>query len=177
MAFDVTQLTSEDLETIAALIKGGGNRSPVWKPLRDMRAPQTQKGRLNRPHFEWSADEPPEGTKIPAYPRLMWDAKGTEYSIANPIDEQRRRDEGWTTAPPMASALSASDRIQSELAALSPEDRQFVIEAQKQARLNKLKEQMSGLSNADLAALMAAQPTADAPVAVTEPAKAKQKTA
>ncbi len=150
MAIDFTQLTAEDLETLAALVKGAGNRSPIWKPLKDLRPPTTAKGRLNRPHFEWQADEPPEGVVIKPYPRLFWDGKGVEHLVGTPEDEQRDKREDWKPYPPLLGAATDADRLQEELNSLSPEDREWVIKAEREARLNRLKDRMSGLSDADL---------------------------
>lgn len=157
----------EDLPPeIQALIGGANHRSPIRKPLTDLREPTTAKGRLNRPHFEWSADPPPEGTVIPPYPRLFWDANGVEIKIASPEHEASTVQPEWTSAPPMAHAISAVDQLQKELAALSVEDRAFVMEAQRKARLERLHGKLSLLSDGDIASL--------APVTVPVEVKAKK---
>lgn len=150
-------------------------RSPAFKPLRDLRAPATQKGRLNRPHFEWSADD--DGTTvIPPFPRLYWDERGVERRIENEDDLVRLVGKDWTDRPPMAHAQTEKERAEAMLAMLSPEDRQFVLEAQQKTRLERIREQLSGLSPADIAAIMTANAPTELPTAPVE-VKASKKTA
>jgi hypothetical protein len=178
MAGDVSDL-------VAALQQGGGDnelidklrgllglpnagRSPIMKPLRDLRAPTTAKGRLNRPHFEWSAEDD-GNTFIAPFPRLYWDARGVEVRIESEEELLMRDRTGWTDRPPMAHALTERERADAMLAQLSPEDRQFVLEAQKKTRLDRIRETLSGLSSADIAAIMSSQqPVAEKK---TEPVK------
>lgn len=151
---DLDNLTPEQIEQLKGILgsTGGMNRSPGWKPLKDMRAPTTQKGRLNRPHFEWSADDDGQ-TVIKPYPRLYWDANGIEKRIENaetPIPAD------WSAYPPSKAAIvDPMVRMQQEFDALSPEDQQFVLEAQKKARLAKLNEMMAGMTEANISNLVA----------------------
>lgn len=155
-------------------------RSPVRKPLADLRAPSTAKGRLHRPHFEWSADPPPEGVTIGPWPRLMWDPRGVERRLENE-DHMRATigdGVGWTSAPPMANAISDEDRLAAEIASLSKEDREFLLTQHRTARLNSLTERMLSLSPEAVAKL--APTPAPAPVPVPMAAAkdaAKTKTA
>ncbi len=150
---DLDNLTPDQIEQLKGILgsTGGVNRSPAFKPLKDMRMPTTQKGRLNRPHFEWSADDD-GNTWIKPYPRLYWDAAGVERRVESaetPIPSD------WTSYPPSKAAIvDPMVRMQQEFDALSPEDQQFVLDAQKKARLNRLNEMMAGASEANLAALM-----------------------
>jgi hypothetical protein len=149
---DLDNITPEQLEQLKALIgQAPGSRSPAWKPLKDMRAPTTQKGRLNRPHFEWSAEDDGQ-TVIKPYPRLYWDANGVEKRVES---EAEFIPHDWTSYPPSKAAIvDPMVRAQQEFDALSPEDQQLVLAAQKQARLNRLQSMMSDLSDANLAQLM-----------------------
>lgn len=149
-------------------------RSPAFKPLRDLRAPTTAKGRLNRPHFEWSADDDGQ-TVIPPFPRLYWNAQGVEVRIESEAD-LARVGKDWTSSPPMAHAQTEKERAEAMLAMLSPEDRQFVLEAQQKTRLERIREQLSGLSAADIAAIMSANAPAAEPAAPVE-VKSTKKTA
>lgn len=153
---DLSQLPAE----IQALVNGGqGQRSPIRKPLTDLRPPMTAKGRLNRPHFEWSADPDPNPPAITSATHLFWDATGVEHAVTDEGLGNVPKD--WTTSPPMAHALSAMERAQAELMMLSPEDRQFVLDAQKKTRLDRIREQLSGLSATDIAAILAANAPAE----------------
>ena len=155
---DLANLTPEMIEQLKGILgtAGGVTRTPAWKPLKDMRPPTTAKGRLNRPHFEWSAED--DGmTVIRPFPRLYWDKNGKEMRVESaemPIPQD------WTASPPIATALDATAQLQAQFDALSPEDQIFVLEAQKQARLKKIHDLMSGLSEADIASFSAAQKTA-----------------
>lgn len=151
---DLANLTLDQIDQLKAVLgsTGGVNRSPGFKPLRDMRAPTTAKGRLNRPHFEWSADDDGQ-TVIKPYPRLYWDEGGVERRVET-AEADKLTPAAWMPYPPMKAAIVAPMvKMQAEFDALSPEDQEFVIAAQKKARLNKLHELMSGLSGADLATL------------------------
>lgn len=155
MAIDLTSLTADDivkLKTLLGVKEEAGGRSPVWKPLADMRAPTTTKGRLNRPHFEWSAEDDGH-TVIPAYPTLYWDDHGVERRVET-AEAEKLIPASWKPYPPRKAAIvDPLVKAQAEFDALSPEDQQFVLQAQKQARLNRLNEMMSALSDTDLASL------------------------
>jgi len=127
-----------------------GQRSPLRTPLTDLRMPRSQKERLNRPHFEWSAEDDGH-TEIKPFPRLYWDGNGIEQRVESAEELQARSQPDWTAAPPMATALSAADRARQEFAMLSPEDQAFVLDSQKKARMSRLHERMSLLSDADIA--------------------------
>lgn len=151
---DLENLTREDIDALRAVLGSatGATRSPAWKPLKDMRPPNTAKGRLNRPHFEWSADDD-GNTVIKPFPRLMWDDKGIEHKIEN-AEALAALPSTWNGYPPSKAAIvDPMVKMQAEFDALSPEDQQFVLEAQKKARLNRLHEMMSGMSDKDLAGL------------------------
>jgi hypothetical protein len=159
---DLTQLTQEDLVALKAALgiqETEGTRSPAPRPLRDLRAPTTAKGRLHRPHFEWSAEEPPEGVTIPPFPRLMWTPHGQEVRIESPEHmKELGVGVGWTDRPPMGNEMTAEDRLRAEVEMLSPEDRELLFKSVKEARISSLKERMVGLTNDDIAALMPSKP-------------------
>lgn len=165
---DLSQLPPEVLALVNAA-QAAGQRSPIRKPLTDLRMPQSAKGRLNRPHFEWSAEVdtslPAEPTSI--WPRLYWDSMGVEQAIRDEEDLVRVQP-SWTTSPPMLVSVSAQDDVQAMLEALSPEDRAAVLEWQKQARLQRIKDRLMALPDGAAASVTAAvsqTPTAVAPKA------------
>ena len=144
------------LEQLKALLgsTGGGTRSPIRKPLTDLRMPQNAKGRINRPHFEWSAEDPNVKEENPGI-RLFWCEKGIEHAVK----PDEAPEAGWTPYPPRLQAIDPMTAVQAEFDALSPEDQKIVMEAQRQARLKKLQDKMSGLSLDDLDSLArSAQP-------------------
>ncbi len=153
---DLDNLTPDQITQLRSMLgvtdTTQGQRSPAWKPLRDMRAATTAKGRLNRPHFEWSAED--DGvTVIKPFPRLMWDDKGVERKVVS-AEDLETVPASWMPYPPSKAAIvDPMVKMQAEFDALSPEDQMFVLEAQKKARLNKLHEMMAGLSDTDLASL------------------------
>lgn len=155
MSIDLTTLTPDDITKLKALLgvkETEGGRSPVWRPLADMRAPTTTKGRLNRPHFEWSAEDDGHTVILP-FPRLYWDARGIEQRVET-AEAEALIPSAWKPYPPAKAAIvDPLVKAQAEFDALSPEDQQFVLQAQKQARLNRLNEMMSGLSDVQLASL------------------------
>ncbi len=134
-----------------------GMRSPIRKPLTDLRMPRTSKGRLNRPHFEWSADDD-GNTEIPPFPRLYWDGHGVEMRVESAEDLLAKKQADWTDAPPMQGALTAADRARAEFLQLSADDQAIVLKAQKDARLARLHGVMSVLSDADIASFQTAGP-------------------
>lgn len=148
---DLSQLTQEDIAQLAALIQNSGQRSPIWKPLSDMREPRTQKERLHRPHFEWSADEVP-GTVIPPFPRLFWTASGEEKLIATDKDMVNVGAD-WTPYPPLTARLDTVAQVQAELDSLTPEDRAFVLEAMRKNKLESIQAKMSAMSDREMASL------------------------
>jgi hypothetical protein len=159
---DLSNLSPEQIAQLRAVLgttdAAAGARSPAWKPLSDMRPPTTAKGRLNRPHFEWSAD--PDGmTVIPDYPTLYWDGAGIEHRVES-AEADATTPATWKPYPPSKAAIvDPLVKAQAEFDALSPDDQAFVIQAQKKARLNKLHEMMAGLSDKDLATLTAQKTT------------------
>ncbi len=153
---DLENLKPEDIEALKSILgsTGGANRSPAWKPLKDMRPPQDPNPlkRLNRPHFEWSAYDD-GNTVIKPFPKLYWDEKGIERLVAT-AEADKSVPETWQSSPPGKQApIDPMVRLQAEFDALSPEDQAFVLEQQKAQRLKKIHELMAGLSEADLASL------------------------
>ena len=151
---DLASLTPDDIDHLRAVLgtQGGVVRSPGFKPLKDLRMPTTTKGRLHRPHFEWSAEDD-GNTWIKPFPRLAWDAQGHEHRIETEND-LATIPSSWSLTPP--SSRTGEDpmaRVRAEFESLSVEDQQFLLNAQKQARLNRINELMNGLSKDDLASL------------------------
>ncbi len=111
-----------------------------------------------RPTFFWSADAPRYGnmSAVTEFPKLMWHGETGEEITAYDEQEQRRRMvQGYVlSAPAAAAAVAPMDAIRAELAALSPEDRALVIEAQRQQRLQALQAKMASLDSTALDSLL-----------------------
>lgn len=157
---DTDNLTPEQIAALRTALgitdTTAGARSPAWKPLKDMRPATTAKGRLNRPHFEWSAEDDGH-TVIKPFPRLMWDERGIERLVQTQEDLDTVPT-AWMPYPPSKAALvDPMVKMQADFDALSPEDQAFVLEAQKKARLNRLNEMMNNLSGEALANLQPKQ--------------------
>ncbi len=151
---DLSQLPEEVQQLVAAAGGALGTRSPIPKPLKDLRAPTTAKGRLHRPHFEWSADPDPDPRPIGPYPMLFWDASAVEHSIPNE-EALKTKPADWLSTPPFAAPMSELDALQKELLALSPEDRAFLLEEQRKQRIARIQGRMQNLPDAALAQLQA----------------------
>ena len=166
---DLSQLPPEVQALVQAAGGTMGNRSPVPKPLKDLRPPTTAKGRLHRPHFEWSADPDPNPPELGFQPVLFWDASGVEHAVTTE-EALATVTPSWSRTPPFAAPMSAVDQIQKELLMLSPEDRAFLIDEQRKQRIARIQSRMSALPDAALAQLQAASAHE-----VSEP-KGKEKT-
>lgn len=157
---DISQLSPEVIEQLRSTFQGVPDptqRSPIRKVLTDLREPSNPKDRLNRPSFFWSADESMSDKRpyvLKHYPKLKFkldDAgKLAETVVLNEHSEATLGSE-WSDAPPFLPPTTAQDRLKAELAELSDEDRAFVLEAQRKARLERLMGSLSNLSDTALA--------------------------
>ncbi len=152
MAFDFNSLTPEDIANLRNVLGTTSMQEQLRlgrrKELTDLRTPQTSAGKLYRPHFEFSAEDP-GGQVIPPFPRCAWDENGIEVLMQSQ-EEMDNRPKGWSLTPPNVAPLTKQQQIEREVAMLSAEDRQFLIDAQKTERLNRVKSLMSGMSAEDV---------------------------
>lgn len=152
MAFDINSLSAEDIEALRGVLGVKSSqeafRTGQRKKLTDLRAPSTAAGRLYRPHFEWSADDP-GGQIIPPFPRCAWDENGVEV-LMHSQEEMDNRPKGWSLTPPNVAPLTKQEQMERELAQLSPEDRDWLLAAQKKARLERVQALMDGMSTAEV---------------------------
>ncbi len=169
------QLSPELIAEIMAMAKSQaetskelGSSSPIRQQLTDLREPSSQKERIARPQFHFSAD-PDEAGKKPykyqEYPKLMWDSYGNEVTVKNLASEDALG-EDWSDVPPSFVDDPVAS-MQDEMAQLSAEERQMVIDAQKQARLARINAKLALMSDADaLKAFSAVEDGATPEVAV-----------
>ena len=153
MTISLDQLSPEVLALLNQQVGNAQARSVVPKPLSDLREPASPKERLFRPQFHWSAD-PDEAGKRPykyrSYPKLMWNEAGEEKLVQSQSEEQVLVGE-WRTTPPAMSVSNPIHDIESELALLTPEERQMVFEAHRQQRLSRIQAKLGQLTDEQMA--------------------------
>lgn len=151
MAIALDQLPPE----ILALLKqneGERSRSVVRAPLTDLREPANPKDRLFRPQFHWSAEPDEEGKrpyKYRAYPKLVWNEAGEERVIRSKADEAALVGD-WRETPPVLLPTNPVHDIESELASLTPEEREMVFEAHRAQRLARIQAKLGQLTDEQL---------------------------
>ena len=140
-------------------------RSPAWKPLKDLRNKVTFDKHNPRPYFGWSSDGAAEAREdappyvYQGYPALMFKMeKGVVFDVTvqSLTERERLRREGWLDEYPAVTPLSLTAQLQTELEALSPEDRTLVLEAQRQQRIKALTDRLAGLTPESLASVAGA---------------------
>ncbi len=159
MINDISELSPNALAQLTALLRGQPTqeeaRSGARKVLHDLREPRNPKDRLNRPSFFWSVDasEADKPYVVQWYPKLMFkldEAGALVETVVMSEGAEKALGPDWHTKPPMTTPMSNADRLKTELASLSDEDRAFVLEAQRQSRLSRLQASLSNLSDAAL---------------------------
>lgn len=166
MITDISQLSPEVLDQLKQALAGTGvdaqNRTgAVRKPLTDLRTPRNPQARLHRPTFIPIDEAEEQRTPYVKqdYPRLKFkldDAGKLVETVVFNATSEAALGPAWTDAPPFAPPATAEERLKAELDALSEEDRAFVLEAQRKARLDRLQAQLSTLSDARLDAVAGA---------------------
>ncbi len=115
-----------------------------------------------RPTFFATVDVPRDWntTDQHEFPKLMWSPAGVEIRIDAGKDAKAQElafeKKGYLHFPP--ADQSPLDAVEREMAQLSDEDRAFVMEAQRTARMARLQERIAGLSDEDLALISAVRP-------------------
>jgi hypothetical protein len=121
-----------------------------------------------RPTFFWSTESPRTGdlTKTTPYPRLLWEeATGAEITVYDSGAEADKLAHGYVRLPPAFIEPDPVEQMRTLLEALSPEDRETVLAAQKLERMGRIKQQLSELPADQLAQLLAehsGEPSTDA---------------
>ena len=160
---DLSQLTPDQLRMLKAQLDGlpasAGEmgRSPFRpRQLTDLRlAPRADDP---RPTFFTTSEVPRDWdtTTQHEFPKLMWSPRGQEITIPAGRDAKAQEldyeSKGYVHYAPADE--QPMDAVQREMAQLSDEDRKLVLEMQQQARMNRLQERMSHLTDQELAAVM-----------------------
>jgi|SRR5215469_10715429 len=144
----------QELQDLLARTKEQGQRSPIAKPLTDLREPSDPKKRINRPtfFFEMGPDLPPY--KHQEYPKVLWHQSGTDTVVLTREAEQAMGPD-WGPLPP-GTPPEVADVVKAELSTLTPEEQAMVFEAHRKARLDSLMRKFDGLTDKELDAIEAA---------------------
>lgn len=153
---DSSQFTPDQLAQIQELMRSGAltsgdGRSPNRpRQLTDLRLLPTATD--PRPLFLPSAESPRDQdvTKTFPYPRLLWSPEGEEITVYRASEHHERVNEGYSEVAPVRETVPTAVSVRDELAQLTPEERELVLEAQRQQRLRKLQDKIANLSDMDL---------------------------
>jgi hypothetical protein len=164
---DLSQFSADQLQQLKQAIEGltdTSGRTPELLPrqLHDLRKRPAWND--PRPTFFWSAEEPRNGIdlgKTKPYPRLMWHSTtGQEITVANVKAQETHTAQGFILTPPEnAEKPDPLDAAREAIEALSPEDRKTVLLAAQRTRLARVQEMASGLTDAELEALVSSLDT------------------
>jgi len=162
MSNPLDALTPDKINELLALLeaqKAGtlGTRSPIPQQLKDLRAPQSEKGKLHRPAFSWSADADPLAPPYvrQEFPKLLFHARQGEIVVVNQEALEALGD-GWQETPVQNAHVTPYDAARAEFESLSEEDRALVLELQREARIKRVQAAMAGFSDSELASLKTA---------------------
>jgi hypothetical protein len=154
--FGIT-LTPQELQELTTVTDTNG-RSPFRaRQLTDLRL--LPRADDPRPTFFSTTEVPREWntTTQHEYPKLMWSPGGTEVVIhpgkEAESEEQAFEARGYVHTPP--ATQTPLDAVSKEMAQLSDEDRQFVLEMQRKTRMSRLEERLASLSDDELAQIAA----------------------
>jgi hypothetical protein len=152
--FGIT-LTGAELQELTTDTASG--RSPFRpRQLSDLRlAPRADDP---RPTFFQTSEVPRDWdtTAQHEFPKLMWSPKGQEIVIQPGKDAKAQEADyeakGYGHYAPADE--STMDAVEREMAQLSPEDRALVLEMQQKARMHRLQEKLSHLTDQELSSVM-----------------------
>ena len=157
---DLQSLTPEQLIALKQQLDGltdTSGRSPIRpRQLHDLRLLPTKDD--PRPLFIASAEAPRDGrdlTKTTPYPKLMWHQDTGEEITVYSSAEGRQKSDIYLTVAPAHRVLEPMEALKLELDSFSEEDRQLILDAQKQTRMQALQAKLAGLSDEARDRLMA----------------------
>lgn len=144
-----------ELQQIIAAYQAGTvdkSRSPIPKPLTDLREPSDPKKRLHRPSFffETGPDLPPY--RHQEFPKIKWHTSGAETVVLT-REAEAALGPGWANEP-VVPITNPVEQARADLSGLTEAERQSVLDAHRQARIDLIRQRLSGLSETDLDALM-----------------------
>lgn len=130
-------------------------RTSQTKPITDLRLAPTATD--PRPLFIPSAESPRnvDTTKVYDYPRLMFHGEtGREITVYDAQHEAREAENGYQRIRPNIEAPDPIEAVRDELAELTPEERELVVTAQREARLKAVTARLAKLTDDELAAAL-----------------------
>jgi hypothetical protein len=110
----------------------------------------------DRPHFDLGElpVQHPDYGKVPPFRALRWHPVTGAEVCATSLEQLQRYDaEGYSAYPPLRAPKSSVEDVADELAGLTDEERQIVLEAHRKARLDSIQAKLSKLSDAELASV------------------------
>ena len=153
---DLTATIQEQIaEAMANAQAQATGRSPMRpRQLTDLRLAPTATD--PRPLFIPSAESPRnvDVTRTSPYPRLLWhQGSGEERTVRTAADAIALGDD-WGEVPPVQAPVDPIDAMRAVLADLTPEERQLVLDAQRDDRLRAIQAKLAALAPADLSAVL-----------------------
>ena len=134
-----------------------GNRQ-----LRDLTKKPSEHDHRPLFHYDNVNESDPDYGKPAPWRVLRWHpTTGTEVCATTAYELEAYERQGYVSFPPNQHPHTVTDAIKDELAGLSADERQMVLEAAAAARREALVRKLAAQSDADLAAITAA--TADKP--------------
>jgi hypothetical protein len=113
---------------------------PAFYPSSDLPATEAQ-----------AAAEAHEASGGGRFPCLRWHpVTGTEVAAKDALALADYESRGYVSYPPHSAAVSPLEAIKDELASLTPEEHQMVVEAQRKSRMDAIQKKLSALSADDL---------------------------
>ncbi len=151
---DLSKLSPEDLQSIAEQLQASGRviggldangRSPYFgnRVFRDLNVkPQ---------HFgidktgAGSADSPIEFDNVQhEFPKLMWAKDGTEITVRSQTQQEAHEAQGYVLSPP--ANAKPFDVVAEQFASMSDEDKALLIEANREAKRNRVQALLASLT-------------------------------
>lgn len=88
------------------------------------------------------------------YPKLLWHVETHEEITVASEHEERARGAMWTATPPVMTPMTVEEMVRRQFDSLSDEDKAFILEHQRQLKLNAITQAMGTLTDSQLAAFV-----------------------
>lgn len=155
-------LTMQDLPPEVQALVGSlkSARTPVRRQLDDLRIQANPKDNIGRPSFFYESvpEEKYEHQDYPALRFRLENGKVVERCITSLGEDVEALTAGWLKVPPLSAPKSRDEQLQDELAALSDEDREWVLAAMRDQRRSALMQKLAGLTEAEIATVTGGEP-------------------
>lgn len=152
------ELVAQFQEAIASgqiILGNPGGRSPLRpRQLHDLNLPPTKDD--PRPTFFWSAEKPRNDPFVHLtheYPRLMWAPDGKEITVLSREAQAEKLKVGYLLVCPLSAVLDPMEELQRQFAMLPDEDRQAIMKATNENRIETMVEQLAKLDQSQLDAI------------------------